>query len=711
VTSPNAAAKTLGMSRRAFYYCLEKASTAELREAISQLLADARVQLAVVRKSALQLLVARNARVADLNRQMDALAQEIDTIERQWAILARENEVLREELQQALKAQGQPQTSTRQRAAILYVIFGVEGYSAGSVGQRIICAGRAGQAEGDEMARVIGRIWLPTPLQEDRTPEALFYAPLLDSCQWLGGLTPPQPAGASARLGGPLCHATLEPIVRVVARRLTDYLTTSYPAQVRESERSHHLRADLEPLVTSLIQPAPTFWESLAKYLYAHLQVWAAAQMTQELGPAAIKRMPPAEQAETFLRYVRADSPLPLLDRITVLAEAFAQKFADALIAGSRERYDSWGAIEVMLGWREPGKDLVTTANGPVFYKIRDAVAGGKRTWTDGGRWPLARLTTKNKTLQAVARLQPDPHDIEPYLEEAELAAWRVRMGEQVQAMGDLTADVLDIIMIVWLEHRDAQGFVEISADTFLRYRGVLKHKSGTGRRGGYKAAQRQEIARQVSILSNLWITVADMEVVELVEGKEGKIRKRGTWRGQSRAIVVTSQAGRVAADGTLHAYAWRIRPGEVLMPFLSGPGRQLALLPRKTLEYHPNRQTWEKRLTRYFAWFWRIQRKTGVGTVYFRTPTLLGVAKQRVMPKRLKRIEARLVKALDRLQSDGTIAGWEYVDEDISFLDRQVCIRTPQAILAGYAQSKRPGRTVMSSLPADAPSFRERHA
>jgi hypothetical protein len=113
-TSPSAivAAKTLGMSPRTLYYRIEKASRAELRDAFAKLQADARVQLAVVRKSAFQLLLARNARLADLTRQMDALSQEKDTIERQRAILARENDALRDEVQR-LTLQGPRPTYRR----------------------------------------------------------------------------------------------------------------------------------------------------------------------------------------------------------------------------------------------------------------------------------------------------------------------------------------------------------------------------------------------------------------------------------------------------------------------------------------------------------------------------------------------------------------------------------------------------------------------
>ena len=80
------------------------------------------------------------------------------------------------------------------------------------------------------------------------------------------------------------------------------------------------------------------------------------------------------------------------------------------------------------------------------------------------------------------------------------------------------------------------------------------------------------------------------------------------------------------------------------------------------------------------------MRRTKGARPSYLTIPTPLGAAIPHVTPARLKRLEARLGKALDRLQSDGTLAGWEYVAEDTAFLERQVCVRTPQAILDHYA-------------------------
>jgi hypothetical protein len=116
--SPNAsvAADTLGISRRTLYYRVEQASPAELRQIYAQLQPEAEMQLSALRKEAVQSLLATEARLADLTRQVDTLCREKDAIERQLAALAREHEALRRELLQCLKAQIHQQMSTGNRA-------------------------------------------------------------------------------------------------------------------------------------------------------------------------------------------------------------------------------------------------------------------------------------------------------------------------------------------------------------------------------------------------------------------------------------------------------------------------------------------------------------------------------------------------------------------------------------------------------------------
>lgn len=126
-TSPNAtvAARFLGISRRTLYYRVKHASLAELRDAFATFQADAEIQLSALRKEAVQSLLATEARLTVLTHQVDTLRLHNEAIALQRAALARENEALRRELLQCLKAQSQQQTSNRARADDPYAILHV----------------------------------------------------------------------------------------------------------------------------------------------------------------------------------------------------------------------------------------------------------------------------------------------------------------------------------------------------------------------------------------------------------------------------------------------------------------------------------------------------------------------------------------------------------------------------------------------------------
>lgn len=340
--------------------------------------------------------------------------------------------------------------------------------------------------------------------------------------------------------------------------------------------------------------------------------------------------------------------------------------------------------------------------NSLLYQRLREVLAAAEFFTHKGETWPAADLSTDNHRLRAVAQLRPPPVDVEPYLTGEELAQWQERMAQNVMAMDDLTADVLDIISAVWLRQADHhEAMANVTANDFLRFRGVLPKKSGTGRRGGYEDEQRKEIARHIAILSNTWISVAEMEITELAEGKKGPYRKRAKWRGESRAVVVSSRFGQITLDGKLDPYAWRARPGDVFAKFLFGPGRQTALLSQKALEYDPYRQKMEKRLTRYLAWQWRNRQGTGDYLHPFAVETLLKAARETVDKKHPIRTKERLEKALDTLRRDGVIRAWQYeaAREEIvgqkgwwkTWLTWKVSIEPPQDVMDQYAKISMP--------------------
>lgn len=359
---------------------------------------------------------------------------------------------------------------------------------------------------------------------------------------------------------------------------------------------------------------------------------------------------------------------------------------------------DSGAALQRPASSLVPSLDFIAVDSSLLYHQFSQAVATRAFITRDGEKWPVADLTTGNKTLVASAEIRPSREE-EATLSDPELSVWQQQVAQQVLNMDDLTADVLDCISALWLQQADhPEASVTITADNFLQFRGLKPQKSGTGRRGGYKEELRQEIAQRISALDSTWITVAEMEVTELSDGHRGAQRKRVKYRGESRAVVVTSRAGQVTLSGRLDAFSWRLRPGDVFARFLIGPGRQTALLSTKALQYDPYRQKWEKRLTRYLNWQWRIRQARGSYLDPFTVATLLEEAvRDEIDPKHPIRTKERLEKALDTLHGDGIIAAWQYAEgynaEIVGrpgwwreWLGWKLAIEPPQKVMDQYA-------------------------
>ena len=315
------------------------------------------------------------------------------------------------------------------------------------------------------------------------------------------------------------------------------------------------------------------------------------------------------------------------------------------------------------LAGREP--QFLNIDNSDLFQTLRRSMATKNFSVPEGDRWPAADLNNASHHLKAIAQLKPDPTEVLPFLLDPGISEWQERTNEYAICMDDLTADVLDVISAEWLKQAShPESMVVLTADDILRHRGLNHKKGGSGRRGGYHNHQRREIARHIDLLANTWIRVFERTVTEIAEGKKGTYRKRTKWAGESRVVIVSNRVGPVNPSGDLEPRAWKIRPGDVFAQFLIGPGRQTALISQKALHYDPYRQYWEKRITRFLAFLWRIRRGRKDYLAPISVGALLQGAGLQVDKRNPKKSRGRMEKALNQLSQDDVIRSWRYVPQ-----------------------------------------------
>lgn len=297
-----------------------------------------------------------------------------------------------------------------------------------------------------------------------------------------------------------------------------------------------------------------------------------------------------------------------------------------------------------------------------LFQRLGMAVAtGDKGSFAGGGvyRWPTHRI--EERELQASFLVRPITDLPISLLEKSpEYATLLEQMQAHVKNMDELTLDVLNVICSQWIQRqpKNRTDMLRITADDILEKRGLMKHESGGGRRGGYTLEQRNAIQTRMLALSNIWVSVDNMKVTVFENNK----RLRKSTRYESPAVVITGRFGDVNEDGEVDVWTWNVRPGDVFAEYLLHPvSRETALLAEKALSYDPYRRSVEKLLSFYISWQWRIRQGNGDYLRPYRVRTLLEAIQVDIIQTRAARLRAKLEKALDNLCKDGIIADWQY--------------------------------------------------
>ena len=332
------------------------------------------------------------------------------------------------------------------------------------------------------------------------------------------------------------------------------------------------------------------------------------------------------------------------------------------------------------------------------YSALQQALALNTFEEAEGSHFPRASLTRGGAL--GFAELRPITPEQEYVMDPEEVTALARRMWEKREELSDLDADVLDAISATWLHRgpRSASDRAPVFIKDLLAMRGLKPKLGGQGRRGGYGPEQRADLWRCLLHLQDLWLDIAEVRVID--SDARGRRTPR-TRTLQSRAFVLTDRIGQRRLDGTMDVEAILVTPGEAFGRFLLGPGRQLALLSSRALQYDPLRHRPEKRLARYLSWQWRVGAHKGDFQRSYRVRTLLEeIGLEVTKPARTRE---RLEQALDRLLADRLVSAWQYGDgwrdDELTrqgwialWLEARIVVEAPDVIKSAY-RSPRPCR------------------
>jgi len=364
--------------------------------------------------------------------------------------------------------------------------------------------------------------------------------------------------------------------------------------------------------------------------------------------------------------------------------------------------------------------DYIKTMSNPLYNEFQRNIATGGFSTPEGRQWPMADLSTPNKRLIAVAEQKPREMEQGIFYDDSQLATWKERMQEEVSKMDDETADVLDALVCIWIERaKTEESYIHISSDDGLRLRGLKPKKNSRGYGNQFTPEQYKSWAMHLSILGNSVITINLMDCYEVKQDKRGRdyVKKGRAIGHESPAIDLSRERlGQLNLSGNIdigNNVIWKYKMGSVFAHYFFGPGKQYAYIHRQTLGYNPDKQQWEKRFLRYFAWQWRIRQQKGNYMDPYKVDTLLAYAKKTMDPYNPTKTKDRFEKALDTLQRDKVINAWQYEpgwDENIVgkrgwaavWKEAKISVEPPDQIMEHYTKSL-PSARVPKNLPAPA--------
>ena len=456
---------------------------------------------------------------------------------------------------------------------------------------------------------------------------------------------------------------------------------------------------------TKIIQPLmATIADDCSHWFWLHQLAWTRTELEHEIGESKLSKMDEAELESIFDAQL-----LEYLNPRTVrLLNFYAQDIAGLVVESFNLPARSLAGIASLLALEpqepkfHPGAvhfrdgHLSVIAAG-AYHGLQRALAESRFGLAEDSPWPTATL--QGGGAKGFAQLRPPTLEDQPltspeYIEELVQLMWRQRAE-----LSDLDADVLDLLSHIWIDRsRGLQTSAWAEVDELLQMRGIQPRWDKKGYRSGYREKDRAQMLKALTHIQSLWLTMTEMDVTWSENGR--RKRQQQIEILQSRAFMITDRLGQLRTDGYMDVRRFIFRPGEVFARFLSGPGRQTALMSAKAVEYDPYRQTWEKRLTRYLSWQWRVRAHSSSYHQSYRVSTLLGALGSQANLRRISSIKERLEKALETLEGDKVIVGWQYegwVDPlsykrgwALDWLDAKIQFEPPDEIREQYRSIER---------------------
>ncbi|MEC1524585.1 helix-turn-helix transcriptional regulator [Neobacillus niacini] len=521
-------------------------------------------------------------------------------------------------------------------------------------------------------------------------------------------------------------------LIRQIAEHIVLYILTKYKKfsptianiQNDKSLKDRSVQYFEEILKRDTFLVSDDVWQNFCDWFRIHLTEWVLNEMIQSIGSRRLIELDQKELNELFYQYISLNlsENKDFLTRFTNIVNTYTIDWVKKIITILNLDDCTVQQVDAMLNLKEETSflefpltapmyertyhlavhDCIYVMNNAPYQSVREVFYKMCFHPDESSLWPTASLV--KGSVEGVLQIKPFKKDHYSFNKNHSIVK---ETWEEAQSLSDLGADVFDALCTFFLskaKHHD--DIVDIQLDDLLAIRGLKPKLGGEGRRGGYEEKQRRQILKSLSTIQKLWIDLNKTVIYE--KGKPVKTSLQG------RAFIFVDQKGSeypITEESSQKKIRYKV--DQVFAKYLFGSGRQVALLPLKGLHYDPYRKTWEKRLTRYLSWRWRIQARKGEFLQPNKISTLLDAIGVKINERTPSRTRERLEIGLDTLQQDGVIGSWYYEKWHEAIADQKgwgriwinatIIIDPPEYIKEQYRSIRKspPGKSIRQ-LPRD---------
>ena len=169
-------------------------------------------------------------------------------------------------------------------------------------------------------------------------------------------------------------------------------------------------------------------------------------------------------------------------------------------------------------------QNFAESGSALLFHKLRETIS--KNDFDIATEIPTARI--EEKALEATAQVRAE-NDYLKMNSNVAIEQWKNLTSQAITSMDDLTADIFDIVSILWMQQAThKEQMIHFHTDDALNLRRLQGRKQeDDGYQISYRKKERDDIMKRLAALTTIWIRI-ERENLRFINEDQGNFEEIG---------------------------------------------------------------------------------------------------------------------------------------------------------------------------------------